>query len=404
MRLLLADDDQTVLKLLTKLAQSWGYDVTTASDGEQAWSLLSQPDRPRMAILDWVMPGCDGLELCQRLAALTEGPRVYTILLTSKNSPQDMAKALEAGADDYVAKPVSTLEIRSRLQAARRVVDYESRLTQTNMLLERFATEMEQLAAERADQLVMADRMATLGVLAAGVAHEINNPTAFISGSIQTIERFWGDLHKHLVTCMNPAIANNTQIKFILEEMPNAFEDIRKGVARIAAIVRGLRTYSHPDQGSRAPIDLRKTITEALELTHNRIKHDIAIRRIEDENPVMATVNMQQIEQVLINLIVNAADAMEGRPNKELVFHVHAMESVAQITVQDNGPGIPVEVFNRIFDPFFTTKPVGKGTGLGLSITQRIMHEHKGTIEASNRPEGGACFVISLPRLSGGPS
>lgn len=401
MKVLVADDDNATRSILEHALAEWGYDTVAAENGEEAWNLLSGTvEAPRMALLDWVMPGIDGLEVCRKLKQREDAAPVYTILLTAKTEKADLVAGLEAGADDFITKPFERDELRSRLAAGARIVQYESALDGQNELLEEYAGKMESLAEQRARQLVHSDRMATLGIMAAGIAHEINNPATFISGNIALLERFWQELEPMVCREMESGEADPEKLRFMHEQMPSVFRDMREGVARISKIVKGMKAYARKSDEERSTFDVNECIANALMLCHNALKKHIRVEQcLADDLPLFAG-RQQEIEQVLINLITNAADAMNSlaeERGQDGVLKVSTQGGDAiQITIEDNGGGIPQDQMDTIWVPFYTTKETGKGTGLGLSISQSIVQEHGGGIYAENTGKG-ARFIVRLP-------
>ncbi|MDY0164484.1 sensor histidine kinase [Desulfobotulus sp.] len=388
MRILIADDDIISRSVLTLLLQKTGHTVVSAMDGHEAWQVLQRSDAPRLAILDWMMPGMDGLQVVQRVRRRTTDQPPYLIMLTTKGDGESLVRALDAGADDYLSKPYNPEELRARIAVGERLV----RMQET---LATHAREMEALAQARTRQLLHADRMATLGALAAGIAHEINNPAFFIAGNAQTLQRSWDLLVQHLEA--TPLPKTDPQMAFVLEEAPRMLAGIFKGVDRISRIVKGLKGYAHRGSGEKSACHMQEILSDVMEFCQNVLKPQIrvCIQLPDTLPPVLA--NRQQIEQVLINLIRNAMDAMADCEGGSLKISGHTEGPLVCIAVADQGPGLPPEVLARIFAPFFTTKKAGEGTGLGLAISRSIMEEHGGDLFACNAPAGGAVFTLRLP-------
>jgi two-component system NtrC family sensor kinase len=394
MKILSADDDLTSRMLLKANLARWGYEVISVEDGSQAWERLAADPELRFAILDWMMPGSDGIDLCRRLADNELGRFVYTILLTSRAEKKDIVAGLEAGAHDFLSKPFNPAELRSRVQVGCRILAYEQDLAQANQRLENYAVEMEALAAARATQLVHSERLATLGTMSAGIAHEINNPTSFISGNVQTLDRFWQVVQEQIDW---DGGQDPEQLEFIRTETPRILKGIQEGVGRISRIVKGLKSFSARDRGELTCCQVNDSITNALELANNTLKTRVTVEQdLQPDLPVIRG-NGQELEQVFVNLFVNAAQAMPKNRMGLLRVATRLNDKTVCITVEDDGPGIPAELLNKIWDPFFTTKSVGEGTGLGLAITLGIIERHSGRITAENRPGGGACFQVRLP-------
>jgi C4-dicarboxylate-specific signal transduction histidine kinase len=239
----------------------------------------------------------------------------------------------------------------------------------------------EQELREKQEQLVQAGKLATLGELTTGVAHELNNPLnnigLFVGNAIDLIELGMAD----------------TDTERILQELSNAMQQVRKATE----IISHLRTFGRAASVSREPVAINQVIVRAISLMREQLR----LRQIEVDlqfppEDVIVIGNAIQLEQVFINLLTNARDAMVNAARKIITITCVQVEQSVDICVSDTGPGIPAGLEQRIFDPFFTTKEVGAGTGLGLSITYGIIKEHQGTITVGNRPGEGASFLIQL--------
>lgn len=264
----------------------------------------------------------------------------------------------------------------------------------TQKTLQKYANEMEQLADQRAKALVHSERLATIGTMSAGIAHEINNPLSFISGNSQMMRKIWPDLDKFIRNHLTED-ENAEKLSFISEQLPGIIESICTGVDRITLIVKNMKDFSRKEAEHMSSIDVVEPIESALLLCHNALKHNISIIKNYTPGQIFIPMRRQQIEQVLINLINNAVHAMEG--SGKLYITAVSVGDYARIVIRDTGCGISAANLSKIFDPFFTTKPEGVGTGLGLSISKGIMEDHGGNIEATNNPEGGAEFTLMLP-------
>ncbi len=399
MKILIAEDDPTLRMTLKAILQKWGHEIIVAEDGNQAWKIL-QTDSPKLAIFDWMMPGIEGVELCRRVRERTDGDYVYIILLTAKVENEDIVVGLDAGADDYITKPFDREVLHSRVAVGTRIVQYETLLAEKNVQLQRYGSKMGKLAEERSKQLIHAERMATVGLLSAGIAHEINNPTAFIAGNIQTLEKFYAGIEPALRQQIQQNGEDTQKLEFILDEMPKTVEGIRNGVMRISRIVKGLKSFCRKNEDLVAACDMNTCVEQALELCHNALKYCVMIERDLAENLPQIMADSQQIEQVLINLFVNAADAMTEYGRGTLTIKTQSTDNSVVVKVSDTGQGIPDDKLDDIWQPFFTTKPPDKGTGLGLFTVQGIIENHEGQIKAENKPTGGAEFTITLPAVT----
>ena len=234
---------------------------------------------------------------------------------------------------------------------------------------------------EKQDQLVQAAKLATLGELTTGVAHELNNP-------LNNIGLYVGNVLDQLTLGLEDR-----------ERMAHNLEQVMDQVAKATEIINHLRTFGRAAPVSREPVSVNDVVVSALSLLREQMRLreiDIVLRLSPDSPEVLA--NAIQMEQVLMNLLTNARDALTGRETRLITVTTGIEGQEVRIDVEDTGPGIPPELLERIFDPFFTTKDVGAGTGLGLSIVYGIMKDHAGSITAQPRESGGAHFVVRLPR------
>jgi C4-dicarboxylate-specific signal transduction histidine kinase len=238
----------------------------------------------------------------------------------------------------------------------------------------------EQELRDKQEQLVQAGKLATLGELTTGVAHELNNP-------LNNIGLFVGNA----VDLVQLGAADK---EHIVREMERAMQQVRKATE----IISHLRTFGRAAPFSRDPVPLRGVVMQALSLMQQQLRlRDIQVTTdLAEEEPVVLG-NSLQLEQVFVNLLANARDAVADSPRKRIHVSLAVRSQTAEITFADTGPGIPAGLERRIFDPFFTTKDVGQGTGLGLSITYGILKDLGGTISVVSQPGEGATFLIRLP-------
>jgi len=400
MKILVAEDDKTTCQALTGLLEKWDYQVVVAEDGNKAWEIMQRPDAPRVAILDWIMPGIDGVELCRRIRERSSAEYVYIIMLTVKKRKSDVMAGLYAGADDYIVKPFSSSELHSRLmygvQRIEGAVDNKTNSATKSNVVERYFSKMEKIAKKESLWQLHADRIAELGVLLAGVAHEINNPTTYISNSAQNLKMFWQKMEP-LLKGQGHNVKKQQKIETILEKTQQNIDYISDGVERILNIVDGLRAFARLDNGEKNTCDVNRCIEQAIELCCNTIERYITIQKdLANDLPLVIADDLQ-IEQVIINLIINAGNAMEEQRQGTLTVRTKQVGETVIIIVSDTGPGIPESKLVNIWQPFFTTKTLGKGTGLGLAIVRKIVSDHNGQVEVRNKPEGGAEFTITLP-------
>lgn len=257
-------------------------------------------------------------------------------------------------------------------------------------------------------KIVQQEKMASIGQLAAGVAHEINNPMGFISSNLGTMRKYLGRLAEHVAYVSNAIDSlpddeyrqgireqrKTLKIDYLIEDGRELIDESLEGAERVRSIVQNLKSFSRVDESECKPVDINDCLESTIKIVWNEVKYKATLVRDLETLPLIRCYP-QQLNQVFMNLLVNASQAIETQ-GEIRVRTWHEGDSV-YASVSDTGCGIPEEVLNRIFEPFFTTKDVGKGTGLGLSITYDIIKKHKGDIFVESRPGEGTTFTIRLP-------
>lgn len=289
---------------------------------------------------------------------------------------------------------------------------YQHRLTQTIAALEREKEEQRKLIAQLAEaqgQLLQAEKLASIGQLAAGVAHEINNPIGFVNGNFRSLESYVSDLMRLIAEYEGmesmlaqhggalhkvEALKREIDVDFLKGDIPQLFKESLDGLERVKRIVRDLKDFSRVDHAEWEAADLHACLDSTLSIAHNEIKYKADVIKDFGALPMVECMP-SQLNQVFLNLLVNAAQAIKERGR--IVIRTRLEEDWAVISVSDTGSGIPPELLKRIFDPFFTTKPVGSGTGLGLSVSYSIVNRHGGRIEVDTQAGAGTTFSVYLP-------
>ena len=261
-------------------------------------------------------------------------------------------------------------------------------------------------ALKRAQQqLLHSEKMASLGRLVAGVAHELNNPISFVLGNVHAMNRNCDRLTRYLVAVhegQSPGqldlLRRQLRIDHLLGDLPSLIEGTLEGAQRTADIVNSLKRFSAMDPDVRLPVNLNEVIERAIYWIRKGAGPSFEVNW-QPVGPCHVVGSAGQLQQVLMNLLQNALDAATGAGQSHPVvwISIEVGPDQVQLGVRDNGPGIPPEHMMHIFEPFFTTKPVGTGTGLGLSISYGIVEQHGGILSARNHPDGGAEFVVTLP-------
>jgi len=253
-------------------------------------------------------------------------------------------------------------------------------------------------------QLLHSEKMASLGQLVAGVAHELNNPISFVLGNVHALSKYserlrtyLAAMHAHEPEAVLAEMRRQLRIEHLLADLPSLIEGTLEGAQRTADIVHGLKRFSAMDSEERKPVNLVEVIERAIHWVQKGRSAPVEVQWQPGETcTVMGSAG--QLQQVMMNLLQNGFDAVGQREAPRIVVSLERADGVVRVTLRDNGPGIPPEHLLRIFDPFFTTKPVGKGTGLGLSISYGIVEQHGGRLSARNAEGGGAEFVLELPQ------
>lgn len=301
-------------------------------------------------------------------------------------------------------------ERAARLQAELLLENKSRELYQQNRRLEESYEQLQQ----QQNALVHNEKLATLGTLTAGVAHEINNPLAYVISNVSAAKEYI-EAYDQLVRFIQQSevmdvlpkalqeewarLEQAQDLAFIQEDYPDVLADTQEGLERVRDIVHSLRSFSRLQEGEREPSDLVDALKSTLRLLHNELKNRVTVEmNLEPLPPVRC--NLNEINQVFTNLVINAVHAMEETVRPVLRLSSYSENGNAVLMFEDNGCGMDESVRKEIFTPFYTTKPVGEGTGLGLSITLGIIHDHGGEISVDSEPGQGTRFVIRLPLMT----
>ena len=370
-KILIVDDDLDGAYLLERLLRGAGYaSLRHVADSRQALAVF-QEWSPDLVLLDVWMPPPNGLEVLEQLGrVIAEDDFVPVIMLTGDDAADVVRRALDLGAKDFIRKSFDDREMLLRirnLMGARRL---HVALRERNEVLEA-------RVQERARQLVQMEKLSAMGQLLAGVAHELNNPLAVVSGQSQLLQR---------------AVAGTP--------LAARAEMIVRAADRCVRVVRNFLALAREQPPERTHVDVNGVIRGAVELLEYELRTDGVEVELELSPDVPGLwADPHQLHQVLVNLIANAHHAMRRVDSnaRRLRASARATAGGVRIEVSDSGPGIPPEIQGRIFEPFFTTKGPGQGTGLGLSLSHGIVQDHGGTIRVDSEPGRGATFVIELP-------
>jgi signal transduction histidine kinase len=369
-KMLVVEDNEEIGSLLCSLLAS-EYEPVWVRNGREALERVRKVE-PEVILSDVMIPEMDGLTLCHRIKEQPDLAPIPFVLLTAQGDREMVLKGWEAGADDYLVKPFHVHELRVRLRSL-------VRLRASHRALASRTTELEEsnqkLVASQA-QLVQSGKMAAVGQLAAGVAHELNNPLTTILGFGTSLRRRVSD-----------------------ESQGLAVDSILREARRARDLVQDLLTFSRSSTGQQVRLQPRALLERVRSLCEHRArlqKIDLTVdtsREIPD-----VSGDPRRLEQVLVNFVNNAMDMLEA--GGRVTVDVAVADDQVLLQVTDSGPGVPEEIRAKIFEPFFTTKPAGKGTGLGLALCLDIARAHDGVILVDNVSDGGARFTLRLPALA----
>jgi two-component system NtrC family sensor kinase len=407
-RLLVIDDEEEIVKRLKDFLDKEGYEVAYAINGKEGLNIVEN-SKVDVIITDIRMDDMDGIEVLRRAKRLYRD--IEGIVVTGFKEQELAIRSLRAGAIDYITKPVNLDEL---LFAVRRAVErinlnrnrlYRNRELKisseiVSKMNEELETRVEQRTKELSKtqaQLFQTSKLATLGEMSAGLAHEMNQPLGGIS---------------LVATHMRKMIEGDT---LSMVEIDSGLSDIEASVKRMSKIIQHIRTFARQDTLKFTQVDVNETIDASLSLLGEQLRlHEIEV--VIDLNPALPKINGEpyQLEQVWINLISNARDALDEKEKRisdgirqiadyekrlkiSTIYDTESEMSCLEVHVNDNGIGLTKEQQEKIFEPFFTTKEVGKATGLGLSISHGIIESHKGTIEVESKEWEGTTVRVIMP-------
>lgn len=418
--ILFVDDDPTTLYLAKQYLTKADFSVETAENGRIALSAIAEKN-PDIILLDVQMPEMNGFQTCAKIREMPKNRYTPVLMVTGLDDVESIEEAYDVGATDFFTKPINWLLLENRIR-------YVLRLSETETALRTIQEDLEHRVAERTDELqkanavlqeeilqrkhaeaslteayeelkyaqsqaVQSAKLASIGELAAGVVHELNQPLMVIRGYTQTLLRHPGD---------DPALVKSLKL-------------IEKNTGRMTNIINHLRIFSRQSESEFKPVDLNRIIDDAFLMVGEQLRlHNIQIEKNLSSAVPRIKGDANKLEQVILNLITNARDAIEERRKKEGNPHPEDYEKtrdkleimtrmpqtdepVVEVLVKDTGSGIPEEMQDKIFDPFFTSKEVGKGTGLGLSISYGIIREHHAEIAVAETGPQGSTFRIKFP-------
>ncbi|MBB2183331.1 response regulator [Lachnospiraceae bacterium MD1] len=428
MKVLVVDDSHLNLAVAKRYLEEIPdiANIYLCDDPRQVLTILDEYSID-ILISDIMMPVINGFELLEKLRADEKYDDMPIIMLTYLDDLESYKKCFELGAFDYINKPINEIEFTARLKVA-----IQAKYSSNNLksLLEVTRKQNEDLKVMNAElteakfSLVQSEKMAAIGQLAAGIAHEINNPMAFVSSNFEILKNYFHRFSSYIdflndqlqateqhtdTDCdsIRKRILNQRQtmkVDQLLEESAEIFRDLESGINRVTDIVQSLRVFARSSKDSeKAHTSLLDLVKQTVLITQNEVKY-VANIMIDVPSDLIIYCNPVQLGQVFVNMVVNASQAIRDQKRNDLGTITITASKVDQevfIRIKDDGPGIPSEHLLRIFEPFFTTKEIGKGTGLGLSISYDIIvNKHHGTIDVESEVNKGTTFFIKLPIIT----
>ncbi len=436
-QILVVDDEPVNRQVLVNHLSLHKYKITEAASGSEALAILERGLKPDLILLDVMMPRMTGYEVTRKIRETWQPNELPIVLLTARNQVSDLVVGLEAGANDYVTKPIAKDELLARIkthctQAAiflenahlyLELQASETRERERAIQLEQSLQQLQQMQL----QLVQSEKMVSIGQLVSGVAHEINNPLGFIAGNLSYAETSIQDLihllalyQKYYPQAAPEIVAEIEEIDlpYLIEDLPRLISSLQLGTDRIRQLSTSLRTFSRADTSTKVAFNLHEGIDSTLIILKHRLKanerrSEIAVIKEYGDLPLV-NCYPGQLNQVFLNLLANAIDALDESTQGQ--FYQESDSQPKQITIRteispdgqwasvrikDNGIGMTEEVKQKVFDYLFTTKPVGQGTGLGLSISRQIVAEkHGGKLSCISSAGEGSEFIIEIPIYS----
>lgn len=405
-RVLLVDDSRTVRKMFSGYLSS-RFVCAEAGSFDEALAVL-RCDEFDVVITDIIMPGLSGIELLRKI--IVDYPNIAVIVVSGVDRPQRALDAMRLGAFDYIIKPCEpeVLEITVDRAIKHRALLVDAQRSKRDLEFKNEELVKRKVQLEHLQtQIVQSAKMASLGQLAAGVAHELNNPVGFVHANMEMLDQYFKDLTRLIqfydgaeILATNgaqvAAIKDEIGYPTILEDINSIVRDCRDGSDRIRDIVQNLRTFSRLDEAEYSLTSVHEGIDSTIRLISGHFSSgNITFVREYGELPTIQAFS-GQLNQVWMNLLVNAAQSI-GAGNGKIKIKTSFDSDNIFVEIGDSGCGIAVQDLNRIFDPFFTTKPVGEGTGLGLSISFGIVERHGGNITVDTRLNEGTTFKVTIP-------
>jgi len=423
MNVLVVDDNRLNLAIAKDFLQKYSNinDITISDNPKTTLGLIEQKSID-ILLLDIVMPELNGFDVLKLIRSDDKYNDLQIIMFTSLNDTESFKMCFELGASDFINKPINEIEFNARMKAAISAKDNSNHLKSLISLTQNQNDELILINSKLKEtqfHLIQADKMAAIGLLSAGIAHEINNPMGFIKSNNEILNIYLKRIIQYVQFITHNTSNSNSGITFqdfaekhsaiykslkidsIMAELGDMLSETQSGIERVTDIINSLRSFSRTvEEDEKGSFNLKEVINQVILITRNEVKY-IANLEIDVSDDIEVYINKGQIGQVLINIIMNATQAIQSLARKDLgKIEIHALKDSTNIYIyiKDDGPGISENNKSKIFEPFFTTKDIGKGTGLGLSISYDIIvNKHEGALSIDSKIGKGTTFIIRLP-------
>ncbi|NEQ38510.1 MAG: response regulator [Okeania sp. SIO3I5] len=436
--IMIVDDQELNLQFMSNLLKISGFNVIVAEDGEMALEKLKN-ELPDLILLDVLMPGINGFEICRRLQSSEKTKNIPVIFITSISESQNKIRGLKLGAVDYIIKPFKEEELLARISIHIRLQEEIKERTKAEIELQKAKVELEEKVKERTRklsqylaalqeiqiQLIKSEQMSSIGELITGIAHELNNPVSIVVGNIALAETYLQGIINHIKLYQKEfpnhgsiieKAAEKMDIDFMIEELPKMLSSIKSASDRIRETSVSLRSFARADSMSKIPFDINDAIENNLKILQHRLKAnnqrpEIKIVKNYGDLPKI-NCYPHALNQVLMNLLVNAINSLEEfnykknrtyqeilqNPNRINITTLVIESYEVEIIIADNGLGILAHLKDKLSQAFEGIKPTNKKNSLGLSMNYLIVvDKHRGKLKCNSLPKQGTEFVIKLP-------
>ncbi len=418
--LLIVDDNENNLHVLSNTLDLQGYDVRCAKSGRMALLALNRFPVD-LILLDIRMPGMDGYTVCEELKTNPNTAEIPVIFLSALDDPLDKVKAFEVGGVDYVSKPFQMPEILARVKTHLKIASLNKTLLRNNAQLKqeverRTAAEKDLHNAlsdlkQTQDQIIARERLASLGSLTSGIAHELRNPLNFVTNYAESSSEILDDVLQEITTKFETLLPDTVNsIKNLLVDVKENADLIHSHSKRAERVINTMLKQARNGDHEMQSVDLNMILMDAVNFAYHskRAKEkgfNVIIETDYDDTMGCIDVMESSLSRAIINIIDNSLYAMDVKKRKhpsfkpKLTIGSQSFENEVEVRVLDNGPGIAPDIKEKIFAEFFTTKPPGQGTGLGLSTAANIIvGQHRGQIAYETQLGNWTEFIITLPR------